>query len=290
MPGPNPIAPAHRAPARAQGKPAPPPVHQPTRGEPVRSKVFSPQRVPAVSPVYHPGRPQPVQPKTNPQLRRPAGAPPVYRPHPRALLQMKSKSPAPPVYRIGAIQRCPKCGDPLCNKGEKCKLGDDLGGLFAPGIKADAVKYYNQQQGHQGNPTQWEHPVAGAALRASGNAAFYSRSPVIQMPTVVHRGAIEGMGKGVTSTGSSHTSQGWAQVVSTAITTQGNSAGVKKGLVDDINAYASRKQLDEGHKSTFVQVIRGYVEQGFITETEGNVLAAEILKHIDDMLKFQRFF
>ena len=183
------------------------------------------------------------------------------------------------------VQRCPKCANPACKRGEVCKQGDDLGGLFDSSTKADAVKFYNEKQGHEGKPTQWEHPLPGSAMRQSGLGGHYSSSPVVQMPTPVHRDAIDGMGGGVTSTGSSHTAVGWSAHLANTVKSDGKAEAIRQALADDVNAYASKGQLKEDHKSTFVQLIRGYVEKGMITHVEGDQVGAAILAQIDNWLK-----
>lgn len=187
---------------------------------------------------------------------------------------------------ISIIQRCPKCGNPDCRKGQVCGLGDDLGGLFPENMSGvNPVKFYNEQQGHGGQQREWEHPWAGRSMRQSGQGGQYRTSPVIGMPSEVHRGGVDGMGGGVTSTGSSHTAAGWAAHVSSTVRDEGNVAGVGAGLSDDINAMHHHGRLTEGYKSTIVQVIRGYVEKGIISHDEGNVLGAKLLDHIDFLIK-----
>lgn len=185
------------------------------------------------------------------------------------------------------IQKCPKCMDPSCKMGEKCKIEDDLEGLLPFGITGvDPVKYYNQKLGHGGESREWEHPLAKAPMKQVGLSSFYFQSPVIGMPKEVHRSAMSGMGGGVTSTGYSTISQGWADHVAEAIKTGGMVVGIKKGLMDDINAYAMQKKLTEGHKSTFIQAVRAFVEKGIISQGEGDILASEIYSHIEDMLRW----
>lgn len=185
------------------------------------------------------------------------------------------------------IQKCPKCMDPSCKMGEKCKIGDDLDGLLPPGTAGvDPVKFYNQKLGHGGRSEEWEHPLANAPMKIAGLSDLYHQSPVIGMPKEVHRGAMDGMGGGVTSTGYSTISQGWADYVAETTMTYGIVAGIKKGLMDDVNAYAVQGKLTEGHKSTFVQVVRGYVEKQIITQAQGDTLASEIYSHIEDMLRW----
>lgn len=187
------------------------------------------------------------------------------------------------------IQMCPKCMNPQCKYGEICKIGDDLDGLLPKSIDGvEKVKFYNQTMGHNGLPKEWEHPFPKLAMKKSG-FDFYGSSPVFELDKFIHRNAMDGGGNGVSSTGYSEIAQEWAQYIADTVGKEGLCAGIRLGILDDISALYANNSLKEGHVSTFMQIIRGYVEKRLITKNEAETLSAEIYNHIYNLLHLQNF-
>lgn len=188
--------------------------------------------------------------------------------------------------KLMPVQMCPKCMDPECKHGEKCGIGDDLGGLLPETVTADKVIFYNQRMGHNGLPKEWEHPFPKAAMKESG-FEFYNSSPVYEVDKFVHRNAMDGGGNGISSTGYSKTAQGWSQYMANTTKREGLCAGIRLGIIDNINALYVNNSLNEGHVSTFIQLAQGYAQNGQITKEESGRLSTEIYNFIYELLRLQ---
>lgn len=188
--------------------------------------------------------------------------------------------------KLMPIQMCPKCMNPKCKHGEICGIGDDLEGLLPKTVTADKVIFYNQRMGHNGLPKEWEHPFPKAAMKKSG-FEFYNSSPVYEVDKSVHRNAVDGGGNGVSSTGYSEIAQGWSKYMADTAKREGLCAGIRLGIIDNINALYANKDLRIDHVSTFLQLVRGYVQNEQITEEEAGCLSTEIYNFIYKLLDLQ---
>lgn len=188
--------------------------------------------------------------------------------------------------KLMPIQMCPKCMNPKCQQGEICGIGDDLEGLLPKTITANRVKFYNQRIGHNGLPMEWEHPFSKAAMKGLGYN-FYNSSSVYEVDKSIHRNAMDGGGNGVSSTGYGEIAQGWSQYMADTAKREGLCAGIRLGLIDNINALYANNRLEQGHISTFIQLVRGYIQNKHITENEGEILASEIFNFIENLLRLQ---
>ena len=166
------------------------------------------------------------------------------------------------------IQRCLYCGNPQCAKGEKCGGSATHGGLLPIGSDTMRVKNYNQSQGHGGRPEEWEHIMPGAAYRGAGVGKLYRTAPVLAIPKEMHRGAVQGAGGGITSTGSSETARQFSAGLA-GMVTQGNFSGaLRLALADELNAGIQHGMNPSEMANGLLRIIEAHQQRGDITPQE----------------------
>ncbi|QRK06072.1 DUF4157 domain-containing protein [Archangium violaceum] len=157
---------------------------------------------------------------------------------------VQSKAVQSKAVRGAPVQLCVHCGDNSCIKGEKCGYDRSMGGLFTTDAPA-VLPYYSsnaKKQSGKAFGTELEHPIPGQALRLMGQGGGYRQEYVVPTDTAVHRGAVSGAGGGISSTGSSSTSRGWAQHLANLPT---NFDVVRSSLTEQINAHLTQEAFSE---------------------------------------------
>jgi hypothetical protein len=145
------------------------------------------------------------------------------------------------------IQRCVYCGDSSCVKGEKCGYDRSHDGMFSTTASTNArpVLPYNSSNAKKNSGkafgTELEHPIPGQVLRLIGEGGGYRQEYTVPIDKDVHRGGVSGAGGGISSTGSSLTSKGWAQ----HLASQDDFARVRLALTDEINAHLMNDKFTE---------------------------------------------
>lgn len=145
------------------------------------------------------------------------------------------------------VQRCVSCGDSSCVKGEKCGYDRSEDGLFSSHASTSALPVlpYGSSNAKKNSGkafgTELEHPIPGQALRLIGEGAGYRQEYTIPIDKQVHRGGVSGAGGGISSTGSSHTSRGWAQ----HLAAQNDYGMVRDAMKDQINAHIMQGGFSE---------------------------------------------
>ncbi len=187
----------------------------------------------------------------------------------------------PKLDKAAVVQRCVRCGDSTCVKGEKCR--NVPSGMFESGVGTWGTKFYNEKQGHEGQPMEWEHPVPGKAYRDAGKGSSYKSAPVLQIPKTMHRSGVAGAGGGISSTGSSHSAQIWSGGMGEELAT-GNWKGVIwKGVIDGLNsAMATGQNLQEAAHG-YYRIIMMHQERGDIDEQTAHELIAQLMNAVLNM-------
>jgi len=226
-----------------------------------------------------------------------ASAPPVYRPvalpfanAARVGVLQRAAAPSsagsrpfaghagstPRTALRGVIQRCVSCGHNDCISGEKCKYDRSHGGLFSSSAASSAkgVLPYGSSnakaQSGKAFGTELEHVIPGAALRQMGQGGNYRYEYTVPLPKEVHRNGVGGAGGGISSTGSSSTSSGWAQHLSGQAT---NYDVVRLALTDGINAMLMNNAFTEQMAVQYSDWLTAQYEiEGRITQTERDTL------------------
>jgi hypothetical protein len=180
-------------------------------------------------------------------------------------------APVQPMMRR-TIQRCVSCGDNSCVKGEVCGYDRTLGGLFSDtvGSNAPGVLPYNssnaKKQSGKALGTELEHVIPGAALRQMGEGGHYRQEYTVPLPVSVHRGGVSGAGGGISSTGSSSTSKGWAVHLSSQAT---DYDVVRRSLTDGINAMLMQRSFTEQLAVQYSDWLQAqYAQEGRITQQQ----------------------
>ncbi len=177
------------------------------------------------------------------------------------------------MQRDGPIQACFYCADLTCLKGEKCKQGADLGGLFSPGIVSPKVGPHKEtRKSSKRNVRESEHMFPASALKQSGASHNLQTEPTISIPYSVHRGGVSGAGGGISSTGSSTTAKGWSAHLGQTVAQGGWYEGIRQAAVDGINSAAVNGTLNEGTLSGYMQVVNGHAMMGRITQEEAGTI------------------
>lgn len=179
------------------------------------------------------------------------------------------------------IQRCDRCGDSSCIKGEKCRQPPN--DMFGSGADEWGTKFYNQQQGHGGQPMEWEHPVPGKAYRDAGMGNSYRSAPVLQIPKAMHRGGVAGIGGGISSTGSSHSAQIWSGGMGQQLASGDWSDAIWKGVVDGLNAALATGHDLQKAAHAYWRIIMMHHERGDIDEQTAQLLLQQLMNTFASM-------
>jgi hypothetical protein len=147
--------------------------------------------------------------------------------------------------------------------------------MFDVGDIALVVPYNQAHYYPTGGAFEFEHPIAGAALRHAGEGAGYRHEFTIQTPRVTHRSAVGGAGGGITSTGSSTTARGWAHEMGDRLQNDPYDA-VRSAAIENINAHAMAGTLNRMYLNGAYQWIEGQATDGRITAAQARALQAEI--------------
>ena len=121
---------------------------------------------------------------------------------------------------------CLVCDQDDCLYGEKC-------------VK---VKFYNTEGSATkilGRDAEWEHVIPRAVINKSSflkGKMNYDKSIVYALDKCVHRDAIDGAGGGVSSTGRSYTSQGWADLLAPLFDDGHSDKAVNDLIIDEVHA------------------------------------------------------
>jgi hypothetical protein len=189
---------------------------------------------------------------------------------------VRKKQPIPDV-----IQKCDRCGDATCMKGEKCRRPPD--GMFGSGSGEWGTKFYNQSQGHDGKPTEWEHPVPGQAYRSAGLGQSYKSAPVLQIPKKMHRDGVGGSGGGISSTGSSGSAKIWSQGIGGDLAGGDWRSAIWSGVSDGMNAAFTTGQDLQKAADGYYRIIQMHVERGDIDEPTAQLLIQMLLNTFMNM-------
>ena len=191
-----------------------------------------------------------------------------------------------PMIARGMVQRCVSCGNNSCLAGEKCGYDRSQGGFFSATAvsSAKAVLPYRSSnakaQSGKAFGTELEHVIPGAALRQMGLGANYGNEYTVPLPKAVHRGGVSGAGGGISSTGSSSTSVGWAQHLAQQPTTYGV---VEAALTDGINAMVMQNAFTESMAVQYSDWLTAQCDQeGRITQSEMVALRNTLIERYQD--------
>lgn len=174
------------------------------------------------------------------------------------------------------VQRCVHCTNTRCVRGELCGADFTYGGLFAAGDRATVVPYNQARYFPSGGASEFEHPIAGAALRRSGTPHNYAHEFTIQTPTVTHRAAQSGAGGGITSTGSSTTAVAWSRVMGATLAAD-PVAAVRTAAVEQLNAHWMAGTMNQMAVNGIVQWLDGQVTTGRINAAARDDIRAHII-------------
>jgi len=175
------------------------------------------------------------------------------------------------------IRRCVSCRQPNCLRGELCGYDPTHGGFFPPNQLATVIPYNQARNYPSGGAMEFEHPLAGAALRHAGEGQYYRNEFTIQTPRQTHRAGQSGAGGGISSTGSSGTARGWAHEVGNTLQANPYEA-VRMALVDQVNAHDAQNTLTPTAINGLTQWITAQTTDGRITGAEANQLTEWVVR------------
>lgn len=121
---------------------------------------------------------------------------------------------------------CLVCGQDDCLYGEQC------GKVKFYNVKSSATKILERD-------AEWEHVIPRAVIDKSSflqDKMDYDKSIVYALDKCVHRDAIDGAGGGISSTGRSRTSQGWAEFLAPLFDGGHSDKAVYHLIIDEVHA------------------------------------------------------
>jgi hypothetical protein len=212
---------------------------------------------------------------------------------------------APPVY-LGsvAVQRCTFCGHDTCRDGEVCKADKTYSGMFnVSSTSGNVSKHKHNKRNSKRNVRESEHVLASQAIRKSivkrhhggkGKRPIHSTGKnynqneeyTISIPYSVHRGGTSGAGGGISSTGSSGTSTGWAEHVGGMLENSPFDA-IAAVVNEHLNSYFMQDKLDETVLNNIFRWIDGQVHTGRITAQEAAELKQQALNLAVSLYRLQ---
>ena len=135
------------------------------------------------------------------------------------------------------------CCDNWLNKNWECRRGEKCARM------AGYVKEYNTVKGMNATfalelKAEWEHVIPKAVLKqidwslypSQNLESMYKRGLVYAVAWEIHRGAVDGFGGGITSTGNSKAAQGWADCIAKLFNTKQANRAVELLIADEVHS------------------------------------------------------
>lgn len=156
---------------------------------------------------------------------------------------------------------CLVCEQPACTYGELC---GKVKIYNTPGSATEAL----------GREAEWEHVIPNAVISQStflnrNLRITYNTSTVYALDKSVHRDAMDGAGDGITSTGRSQTSQGWAKLLIPMFDGGCADEAVNRLFIDEVHAIKALKDttLRFPYIASLGAVLHSYRGSGIITQS-----------------------